>query len=611
MSAMGSGILSYRPTAAAYPVRCSVPAPSLTAKNIALTKTADGRVRINGYCTCPVGISCKHLAAVLLEHLALDGDDDDEVRPDRAPSVPRVLTPQPSPHTPVLEAPSPAAVLTARTSRWLERLASLSAAPTTSQSAVSGNQRVLIYVLNHENASPPRSEPCVRIRPISARRRKDGSLTDEKFYNPENISRTNEQRPRFLTEADLEMLRSLLWLMRMGTVPGSQDIVLGSDAASRHIFEGLLQSGQLRYGAMDSAPLRVGPSARGEPCWIKAARGAQTLAFVPIGQAAPVGAAGTDCERRFDVILPLNPPHYIDLAEGVAGAIETGLPPEFALEVARAPTIAASEAAMVKEMMRQRLKPLREGEHVPGDISAQILPLPETPDNIEIQSIAPMPRLELMVADARVKPQYAWYSREANHHGGFQLPIARLSFDYGAEAVHPRAPEQTIERMEDGRLILTPRDIKAEATAAGRLARLGFKPFSALPFTVRPGASGRFVPGAAGDVQPLRNHRGMRRSGPLPRLLGRHGSRACQGRLASLLLRRLSLPHRRGRGGLVGGYRRRIGDRLVLLRDGRRVRRPSHQSHFATRGHPGQAAAPDHGAGAVAGKRRGADGAGG
>jgi superfamily II DNA or RNA helicase len=453
-------------------------------QNIALTKTADGRVRINGYCTCPVGISCKHLAAVLLEHLALDGDDDDEVRPDRAPSVPRVPTPQPSPHTPVLEAPSPAAVLTARTSRWLERLASLSAAPTTSQSAVSGNQRVLIYVLNHENASPPRSEPCVRIRPISARRRKDGSLTDEKFYNPENISRTNEQRPRFLTEADLEMLRSLLWLMRMGTVPGSQDIVLGSDAASRHIFEGLLQSGQLRYGAMDSAPLRVGPSARGEPCWIKAARGAQTLAFVPIGQAAPVGAAGTDCERRFDVILPLNPPHYIDLAEGVAGAIETGLPPEFALEVARAPTIAASEAAMVKEMMRQRLTPLREGEHVPGDISAQILPLPETPDNIEIQSIAPMPRLELMVADAQVTPQYAWYSREANHHGGFQLPIARLSFDYGAEAVHPRAPEQTIERMEDGRLILTPRDIKAEAAAAERLTRLGFKPFSALPFTV-------------------------------------------------------------------------------------------------------------------------------
>jgi hypothetical protein len=64
-------------------------------------------------------------------------------------------------------------------------------------------------VLNHENASPPSSEPSVRIRPISARRRKGGSLTDEKFYNPENILRTKEKRARFLTEANLEMLTGM------------------------------------------------------------------------------------------------------------------------------------------------------------------------------------------------------------------------------------------------------------------------------------------------------------------------------------------------------------------------------------------------------------------
>jgi superfamily II DNA or RNA helicase len=158
------------------------------------------------------------------------------------------------------------------------------------------------------------------------------------------------------------------------------------------------------------------------------------------------------------------------------------------VEVARAPTIAPSEAAIVTEMMRKRLKPGSgdNGEHALSGGGAQILPLPETPDNIEIRSIAPVPRLELMVTDARVKPQFAWYSREANHHGGFLLPIARLAFDYGAETVRACAAEQTIERMEDGRLILTPRDIRAETAAAGRLTRLGFKPFSALSFTVRP-----------------------------------------------------------------------------------------------------------------------------
>jgi superfamily II DNA or RNA helicase len=470
--------------------------PKPYSQTITFAKAADGRLRIKGYCSCPVGVNCKHLAAVLLEHLALHGDGDDEVRPDRvppAPSLSRVPATQPTRNAPLLEAPKPASTLSAQTSRWLERLASINAAPAKPQSATGANQRVLLYVLDHENLSPPSSEPCVRIRPISARRRKDGSLTDEKFYNPENILRTKEQRPRFLTEADLETLRGLLWLMRMSTAPGSQDIVLGGDAASRRIFETLLQSGQLRYGALHGVPLRDGPPVRGEPRWVKAARGEQKLTFVPIDQAARADATGTDRERRFDAILPLSPPHYVDLAEGVAGAIETGLPHDFAVEVARAPTIAPSEAAIVKEMMRQRLKPVGERalEHQLDDIAsdeggAQILPLPEAPDNIEIQSIAPVPRLELMLADLRVKPQFAWYSREVNHHGGFSLPIARLSFDYGGEIIHARAPGQMVERMEDGRLILTPRDSKAEATAAGRLARLGFKPFSALPFSVGP-----------------------------------------------------------------------------------------------------------------------------
>jgi superfamily II DNA or RNA helicase len=465
--------------------------PKPYSQTIALAKATDGGLRIKGYCSCPVGVNCKHLAAVLLEYLARD----EEVLPNRTPfalSIPRTPAIQLTPDAPILEAPKPVAMLSAQTSRWLERLVSINAAPAKPQSAASPGQRVLIYVLNHANASPAGSEPCVLMRPISARQRKDGTLTDEKFYNPENILRP-KQRPRFLTEADLEMLRGLLWLMRMSTVPGRQDIVFGSDAASRRIFEGLLVSGQLRYRAVDSEPLHGGPAVRGEPRWVKTARGEQKLTFVPIDQATPAGVPGTDRGRRFDVILPLSPPHYIDLAEGVVGAIETGLPHDFAVEVARAPTIAPSEAAIVKEMMRERLKPVRQpvGEDVLDAIACdsggeQILPLPDAPDNIEIRSIAPIPRLELMVTDARVKPQFAWYSREANHHGGFSLPIARLSFGYGGEIIQARAAGQMAERMEDNRLIVTPRDGKAEAAAAGRLTKLGFKPFSALPFNVRP-----------------------------------------------------------------------------------------------------------------------------
>src|SRR5271170_5188803 len=38
---------------------------------------SNGRaVTINGYCSCPVGVNCKHVAAVLLQHLELQGTDN-------------------------------------------------------------------------------------------------------------------------------------------------------------------------------------------------------------------------------------------------------------------------------------------------------------------------------------------------------------------------------------------------------------------------------------------------------------------------------------------------------------------------------------------------------
>ena len=446
-------------------------------QNIVLTMAADGWVRIKGYCSCPVGMNCKHSAAVLLEYLVLA--DNDDICPDLSDTS--------------LETPEPSVALSEQASCWLERLASINVAAEEPKPVASTNQRVLLYVLNHEKGTRPGSEPRVRVRPISARRRKDGSLTDEKFYNPENILRPKEQRPRFLTETDVETLRGLLWLMRMGATPVSQDIVLDSDVASRSIFDTLLKSGQLHYGSWDGVLLRGGPTVRGEPRWVQAAGGNQKLTFVPIGQAAAPVSEDAVQEQRFDVILPFSPPHYVDLKEGLIGGIETDLPQEFAVEVARAPTIAPSEAAIVKEMMRQETRALSAPVHKKtsgaierSDVSGmQILPLPEAPDNVEIQRIPPVPRLELKMAEVQVKPQYAWYRREVGY-SNFSLPIASLAFNYGGETVHAHATEQMLERMEGDRLLLTPRDRKAEVTAIRRLAKLGFTPLNDLPFNAPP-----------------------------------------------------------------------------------------------------------------------------
>ena len=82
------------------------------------------------------------------------------------------------------------------------------------RSTYQSNQRQLRYVLNHEDGCAQAS--LVRIRPVTVRLRKDGSATDEKPYDPENVMRPKEQRARFLTEVDCNHLRDVMWL---GSVP--------------------------------------------------------------------------------------------------------------------------------------------------------------------------------------------------------------------------------------------------------------------------------------------------------------------------------------------------------------------------------------------------------
>src|SRR5262249_50029278 len=123
----------------------------------------------------------------------------------------------------------------------------------------------------------------------------------------------------------------------------------------------LLACGRLRYGTPDGPTLRLGPAVRAAPRWIKLEQGGQKLTFVPnIDTASASGdqlvAQPEHAPVRFDTILPLSPPHYLDLSTGGVGAIEGDLAPETATEVVRAPIITAAEAAIVKELLQRGLK---------------------------------------------------------------------------------------------------------------------------------------------------------------------------------------------------------------------------------------------------------------
>jgi superfamily II DNA or RNA helicase len=479
-------------------------------------KRGSAGMRVVGYCTCPVGLNCKHVAAVLLEHRKQLDEAEDAGEPapvavaGRAPSQrqPRQAT--------APAGPQPMA-LSVALQGWLDRVAAAATASLTADRAArtpQPHQRQLLYVLNHHDA-PSGGSASARIRPVNVRLKKDGSVAEEKRYDMENAFRSAEQRARFLTEDDISILRDLMWLGRSGPYTDRIDVPLASDAVSLRIVEALLATGRLRYSAANGSVLGAGPEIAVEPRWVRTDRGGQRLVLVPTAAPsaaeAKVGSAGAqptpagDAGPRIDLILPLQQLHYVNSARGHVGRVATALPPALAAEVARAPEISASEAVLVKRLLTQRLGPdsARKAGSEATQAATVDLPLPEVPDNVEVRDpIVPVPRLELRVADIELAPAYRWYAEEVDHSGSFRVPLARLLFDYEGDCIAHDAPAAVLERVDGAKLVLTPRHKDAETKARQRLAELGLAPLAGSPLHAGPDDKGALFIAPPGKPNP-------------------------------------------------------------------------------------------------------------
>jgi superfamily II DNA or RNA helicase len=435
-------------------------------------------VRVSGYCTCPVGINCKHVAAVLLEHCS------------RLKHV-EAASPDPRADGHVAAA-AQATRLSADVTAWIDRLGEAIAPTAKAQSEHTPNQRELRFVLNPRDALPRgASAAAALIRAVSVRLKKDRSIFDERRCDPNIASRPATQLPQFVAVDDLPILRDLAVLGNTHRLTGGADLPLGADAVSLRCLEAMLATGRLRLGSADGPVLRPGPDMPAEPRWVKGERGGQRLAFAPTAEAGGI-----------DAVLPLRPPWYVDAERGLIGRIATALPVALALEVARAPEIGLSQAAAVKSLLTQRLRKSNDGNTAAdGDadgvpVAAIALPLPEAPANVETRdAVKPVPRLELYMDEVALQPSHLWYAEEAGHEGVFRLPLARLAFDYAGDVVRHDAPAPVLERTEGDKLILTPRDRAAEDAARKLLGKLGLVALSATPLKAdRENAGALFVP---------------------------------------------------------------------------------------------------------------------
>ncbi len=519
------------------------------------------RLHIKGYCTCPVGLNCKHVAAALLELMAggrgekasarhAIGDAEDPSP--RGPRPPDLRAPdrslvdvanfdQASALAAIAHAdwsadrasrPTTPPPVTADVRAWLARMdAARHTAPIEASASV-GHGRTLFYVLDiaADRGRGPASVATTAaagitvavVRPTSVRHAGDGSPPDRAPVHPVVATKPSDQRPGYLDADDVAILTDLALLSRSTSSANAADICLPPTWLGRTLLSAMLATGRARWASTDGPVLTAASPVAGDAVWQPRDNGRQQLTFVAAPGAAPAS--------QFSVVLPLWPPHYVDVSTGHVGLIATDLPSALALEVARAPIVTATEAGHVADALTggpaaaNPAKPsnLTRGTQArspaapaaaPPSASAPALPLPHVAIAVETRLGTPTPCLDLRVVQARVRPHYLYLANDPALFAEFALPVARLSFDYtGTRVSGLAAAPQTVEHLEGDTLVVFRRDRTAEHAALRRLASMGFEPLAQLAYLD--------AANARSDDFVLRPHTTTRDSGGASEVLG-------------------------------------------------------------------------------------------
>ncbi len=399
---------------------------------------ADGRIGIDGTCSCPVGFNCKHVAALLIECMA-------------------------TPEGRKLAPPAGGPVLSAQAESWL---AELDRAVALSDEAYPPSIRQrLIYVLSlvEDVLGPPR--PVLEVR--SVRLRNDGGFAGTAaHYAPQSAFAGTPAK--HLRGSDIAVLRRLQQMHGLyGSSHGRGHALAGE--AGAEVLERVLATGRCRWRSLDGPLLTLAGPRRGRIGWTQTDDGAQKPAVA-------VEGGGT--------AVCLIPPWYLDATAAVCGPLETELPPRVTAMLMQAPAIAPQQLPALRTRLAERL---------PGHLDL----LPPEPSPPEIIAGPPVPVLQLLRRTLKpALPGYALRPSWAAPPLPGEIRLARLAFAYGpvTVAADDRRTQPLFAR--DGRLFAIERAPALEARQHQRLAApaVGLAPIrphqaSALP----PDARGALV----------------------------------------------------------------------------------------------------------------------
>jgi len=380
---------------------------------VRLQRSARG-TQIFGVCTCPMKVNCKHVAAVLLRALEVQG-----VPPDGAEEVsPRV-------------AAAPSSALPPELGLWLESARRASQqAPRLDNYAPNVLQR-LLYVLDTIGSL---GTAALRVSLVVARRLKAGGYGGAVPW--QNAHQALHSKPGFVLSDDQRILRALLI---DSDRPYSSEYVLKGDTATG-LLPVLLATGRCHWRSVDSPALSVGAPREASGAWRFDASGAQHFVF--------------DTEPASEAVLALAPPWYLDTQRHECGPVRTALPPMVAETLASAPPVPADHASGIRAALEQQL----------GNSG---IPLPQIPDTIEVEDAIPVPCLRMLTLKEYATHRYRHEGRE--HY----LDIATLTFDYLGLRANRDSPG-VVTRFQDGKLLRVKRHLRAEKQAHLQLKAIGF-----------------------------------------------------------------------------------------------------------------------------------------
>ena len=395
-----------------------------------------GQTEIDGDCTCPVGMNCKHVAAALLEGLARLTQPAKPALSDDARGS-QIMTRQGSL---ALPQPKVAETLPPQLQTWL---ASLEKAEVSEQEDYpSALVNRIIYIL--EPMAQTGGFPKIGLKLVTARALKDGSLSSH--VNNYNFDLAFSNNPaKHLRPSDMRIFRMLRSFKQ--DHPYGSVSALASEAGPP-ILAAILETGRARWLGMNSPVLQPGDSRPGTIAW--QASGAEAM--------LPHLLAGEGL-----IALNATPPLYVDPVNGLVGEIDTGMVARLAATVLDAPPVPIEHLKSLNANMAQRLPKL-------------VAVRPPEPGPPVLITGAPVPILKLLAASLPVEtaghPSY-YYNYAPPHE---VVGLARLSFRYGPVEIGLEETRNVLTRVRDNQLLEVHRDARREKKAMSGLLKHDFAP---------------------------------------------------------------------------------------------------------------------------------------